>query len=46
MQQAPWASDDAAFFSLGEPVEAGPPTQIVENPREQRTEDHVTGKFG
>jgi phosphate transport system ATP-binding protein len=46
MQQAARASDLTAFFYLGELVEAGPTTQIFQNPREQRTEDYVTGKFG
>ncbi len=46
MQQAARASDHTAFFYLGELVEAGPTTQIFQNPREQRTEDYVTGKFG
>jgi phosphate transport system ATP-binding protein len=46
MQQAARASDFTAFFYMGELVEAGPTTQIFQNPREQRTEDYVTGKFG
>jgi len=46
MQQAARASDFTAFFYLGELVEAGPTQQIFQNPREERTEDYVTGKFG
>ncbi len=46
MQQAARASDYTAFFYLGELVEAGLTTQIFQNPREERTEDYVTGKFG
>jgi phosphate transport system ATP-binding protein len=46
MQQAARVSDQTAFFYLGELVEVGPTEQIFTNPREQRTEDYVTGKFG
>ena len=46
MQQAARASDFTAFFYMGELVEAGATQQIFQNPREQRTEDYVTGKFG
>jgi phosphate transport system ATP-binding protein len=46
MQQAARVSDQTAFFYMGELVEAGPTEQIFTNPREQRTEDYVTGKFG
>ncbi len=46
MQQAARVSDRTAFFYMGELVEAGPTEQIFTNPREQRTEDYVTGKFG
>jgi phosphate transport system ATP-binding protein len=46
MQQAARVSDQTAFFYLGELVEAGATEQIFTNPREQRTEDYVTGKFG
>jgi len=46
MQQAGRTSDFTAFFYLGELVEAGATAQIFESPREQRTEDYVTGKFG
>ncbi|HYS79757.1 MAG TPA: phosphate ABC transporter ATP-binding protein PstB [Anaeromyxobacteraceae bacterium] len=46
MQQAARVSDLTAFFYMGELVETGSTEQIFTNPREQRTEDYVTGKFG
>ncbi len=46
MQQAARVSDYTAFFYMGELVEAGPTERIFTTPREQRTEDYVTGKFG
>jgi len=46
MQQAARVSDATAFFYLGELIEHGPTEQIFTNPREGRTEDYVTGKFG
>jgi phosphate transport system ATP-binding protein len=46
MQQAARVSDRTAFFHLGTLVEVGPTDRIFTNPRESRTEDYVTGKFG
>jgi phosphate transport system ATP-binding protein len=46
MQQAARVSDWTAFFYMGELVECAPTEQIFTNPRVQRTEDYVTGKFG
>ncbi|HSB19767.1 MAG TPA: phosphate ABC transporter ATP-binding protein PstB [Anaeromyxobacteraceae bacterium] len=46
MQQAARVSDRTAFFYLGELVEEGTTEGIFTNPRQQRTEDYVTGKFG
>ena len=46
MQQAARVSDHTAFFYMGELVEMGPTEQIFTNPKERRTEDYVTGKFG
>jgi phosphate transport system ATP-binding protein len=46
MQQAARVSDQTAFFYMGDLVEVGPTEQIFTNPREQKTEDYVTGKFG
>ena len=45
-QQAARISDHTAFFFLGRLVEAGPTDQIFTNPREDRTEAYVTGRFG
>ena len=46
LQQAARISDDTAFFFLGRLVEAGPTVQIFTNPREERTDAYVTGRFG
>ena len=46
MQQAARVSDLTAYFYLGELVEFGPTKQIFENPREERTEAYITGRFG
>ena len=46
MQQASRISDSVAFFLLGELVEHGSTAQIFKAPREQRTEDYLTGRFG
>jgi phosphate transport system ATP-binding protein len=46
MQQAARVSDATAFFYMGELIEHGPTEQIFTTPREPRTEDYVTGKFG
>ena len=46
LQQAARVSDHTAFFYLGELVEVGPTERIFTNPKEQRTEDYVTGRFG
>ena len=46
MQQAARVSDQTAFFLLGEVVEFGKSEQIFSSPRDQRTEDYITGRFG
>ena len=46
MQQAARVSDGTAFFYEGRLVEWGPTDRIFTNPREKRTEDYVTGRFG
>ena len=46
MQQAARVSDFTAFFFEGRIVEFGPTAQIFSNPREKRTEDYITGRFG
>jgi len=46
MQQAARMSDLTAFMYLGELVEFGPTRDIFTNPKNKRTEDYVTGRFG
>ena len=46
MQQAARISDRTAFFLLGELVEYGDTEQIFAQPRDKRTEDYITGRFG
>jgi phosphate transport system ATP-binding protein len=46
MQQAARVSHFTAFFHLGILVEFGPTEQIFTNPRDQRTQDYITGRFG
>jgi phosphate transport system ATP-binding protein len=46
MQQAARMSDFTAFFYLGELVESGPTRDLFTSPRNKRTEDYVTGRFG
>ncbi len=46
MQQAARVSQKTAFFHLGEIVEHGNTEQIFTNPREERTRDYITGRFG
>jgi phosphate transport system ATP-binding protein len=46
MQQAARMSDLTAFFYLGELVEFGQTRDIFTNPKNKRTEDYVTGRFG
>jgi len=51
MQQAARVSDQTAFFSLGENrmgmlVETSPTRELFTNPRDSRTEDYITGRFG
>ncbi len=46
MQQAARISDYTAFFLMGELIEFGQTRQIFQNPREKRTEDYITGRFG
>ena len=46
MQQAARISDKTAFFLLGEVVEYGEPEQIFSMPKDKRTEDYITGRFG
>ena len=46
MQQAVRVSDYTAFFLLGELVEFGKTDDIFSQPRDKRTEDYITGRFG
>jgi len=46
MQQAARVSDYTAFFYLGELVEHAPTDQLFTFPKERRTEEYITGKFG
>ena len=46
MQQAARIADRTAFFLKGEIVEAGDTLQIFQQPRDKRTEDYITGRFG
>ena len=46
MQQAARVSDETAFFLSGEVVEFDETKTIFTNPRDKRTEDYITGRFG
>jgi phosphate transport system ATP-binding protein len=46
MQQAARCADQVAFFYLGELVEVGPAAQMFTAPRERRTQEYITGRFG
>lgn len=46
MQQAARISDRTAFFLLGELVECGPTSEIFSTPKDKRTEDYISGRFG
>jgi len=46
MQQAARISEFTAFFHLGEIVEFGTTSDIFTRPKEKRTEDYITGRFG
>jgi phosphate transport system ATP-binding protein len=51
MQQAARASDETAFLLMGEDragtlVEFGPTRALFTNPKDKRTEDYITGRFG
>jgi phosphate transport system ATP-binding protein len=46
MQQAARCADQVAFFYLGELVEVGPAGQLFTAPRQKRTQDYITGRFG
>ncbi|MBQ8010554.1 MAG: phosphate ABC transporter ATP-binding protein [Oscillospiraceae bacterium] len=46
MQQAARISDKTAFFLLGDMVECGKTEELFSMPKDQRTEDYITGRFG
>ena len=46
MQQAARASDLSGFMYLGELIEIGPTGDIFTRPKDSRTEDYITGKYG
>ena len=46
MQQAARVSDETAFFLVGEVVEKDLTGNIFSRPKDKRTEDYITGRFG
>lgn len=46
MQQAARISDNTAYFLMGELIEFGNTKEIFTNPKDRRTEDYITGRFG
>lgn len=46
MQQAARVAAETAFMLLGELVEFGPTAHVFENPKDRRTEDYVSGRYG
>ena len=46
MQQATRVSDTTVFFLLGEIIESGPTERMFSLPKDARTEDYITGRFG
>ena len=46
VQQAGRVSDRAAFLLMGDLIEVGPTAEVFANPRDKRTSDYITGRFG
>lgn len=46
MQQATRIADYTAFFLVGEIIEYAPTTELFSRPKEKKTEDYITGRFG
>lgn len=46
MQQAVRISDNTAFFLLGDLIEYGSSEELFEKPKQKKTEDYITGRFG
>ena len=44
--QASRITDKTAFFLNGDLIEVSPTQEMFENPRDKRTEDYITGRFG
>ncbi|MCL2457069.1 MAG: phosphate ABC transporter ATP-binding protein, partial [Defluviitaleaceae bacterium] len=46
VQQAIRISDRAAFILMGDLIEEGTNSEIFQNPKDKRTDDYVSGRFG
>jgi len=46
VKQASRVADKTAFLLMGELVECGPTQELFTNPRDKRTEEYITGRFG
>jgi phosphate transport system ATP-binding protein len=46
MQQAARCADQVAFFYLGELIEVGPAQQMFTAPKQKKTQEYITGRFG
>lgn len=46
MQQVARISDKTAFFYMGEMIEYDKTTELFTNPKNERTENYITGRFG
>jgi len=46
MQQATRISDKTVFFLMGEIIESNDTEELFSMPRDKRTEDYITGRFG
>ncbi len=46
MQQAARCADQVAFFYLGELVEVAPAGEMFTAPKQKRTQEYITGRFG
>jgi phosphate transport system ATP-binding protein len=46
MQQAARVSDETGFMLLGELIEMAPTQQIFTRPRDRRTDDYISGRYG
>ena len=46
MQQATRVSDSTAFFLNGQIIEHGPTQELFVNPKEEKTEEYISGRFG